>query len=791
MAPSEEQPIIGAQNGKLTQVMSVDSRDINDRQNEQASISYRSRRKWTTCQKLLVLLCFVLFVALLFMVVIHFYGFESSKEKPCEQEVKKENRCSNATAQCAQRKDPDQCTTAQCVQIAAQIINYMDSSVDPCEDFYNYACGGWFKMNTIPESKPQWDVFQELNDARNKLLRNALETKTPTKGVETKLFGFYSSCLNTTAIEIHSINALNKAIQDVLGGSPIVDTTWNSSSFQLLRNLQSIEEMTPRNMYMQKVVPFFDTKVIADIFNSTYNTIEISPPEMGIYDPTNYIAPYAEQTRKAYKTAMRHIIKSLGASKDDATKWSNELMDLEVELAKIMPTPAELRQTVKVNKRMTIEELTKQTHGKFDWFGYLSKVMKPVDKKLTSTDMVTVRSLKYMKQAVKILDATPKSVLANYFTWSLILNMIEALPKVIRDAHFKFFSAITGIQRNKPRWETCIDKSEAMIGMALGALFAKEKFDPQTKGDVESLIEMIKSAFLDVLGKTEWMDEETKRKAEEKAKAMIGNIAFPSYVIDEQQLEAIYKDVTHLSEEHFFQNIIKLVKNKRMANLRKIFQRVDREEWAFPPTIVNAFYDPVRNKMVFLAGVLQPPFYSWKGPKSVNFGGIGMVMGHELTHGFDDQGRLYDKNGDLKEWWSNSSTQNFKKKTKCMVERYSNYSLYGVNINGQLTLGENIADQGGLLTSFKAYQKWLKENGDDIRLPGLSLSNEQLFFLASSQIWCSLDRKKMVIANLNTESHMPGIYRVFGMLSNNKDFSKAFSCKKGQKMNPVDKCTVW
>jgi len=306
------------------------------------------------------------------------------------------------------------------------------------------------------------------------------------------------------------------------------------------------------------------------------------------------------------------------------------------------------------------------------------------------------------------------------------------------------------------------------------------------------MIHTLRDAFIEILDELEWMDEDTRAVAREKALAMNERIGYPELLTKPQVLTQEY-ELLDVNQADFLQNILNVKRYEAQYNLRKLRQPVAKDKWSTEPAVVNAFYNPNKNDIVFPAGILQPLFYSSQFPKSLNYGGIGVVIGHEITHGFDDKGRQFDKDGNLKQWWNNATVQAFRQRTQCIIDQYSAYKLedVGLNINGRMTQGENIADNGGLKQAYRAYRKWVLRHAEEPQLPGLNLSHDQLFFLNYAQIWCGTMRPEDALTKIRSSVHSPGPIRVLGPLSNSQEFANAYQCAAGSPMNPHRKCSVW
>uniref|UniRef100_A0A8C8DLI9 Membrane metallo-endopeptidase-like 1 n=1 Tax=Oryzias sinensis TaxID=183150 RepID=A0A8C8DLI9_9TELE len=344
-------------------------------------------------------------------------------------------------------------------------------------------------------------------------------------------------------------------------------------------------------------------------------------------------------------------------------------------------------------------------------------------------------------------------------------------------------------------WRECVRYVQSSMENAVGALYVRETFAGESKQMVSNLISKIQQAYVETLEELNWMDDASKEKAREKAMAMKEHIGYPDHILEEsnQKLDQEYAHL-NFSEENYFENVLENLKSEAHKSLKKLREPVDPDLWIIGAAVVNAFYSPNRNQIVFPAGILQPPFFSKHQHQALNFGGIGMVIGHEITHGFDDNGRNFDKDGNMLNWWSNYSAEHFKEQSQCMVQQYGNFNWKlagGQNVSGISTLGENIADNGGVRQAYKAYLKWMEMEGEEPRLPGLDMNHRQLFFLNFAQVWCGAYRPEYASQSIKTDSHSPLEYRVLGSLQNFEAFSEAFQCQKGSPMNPELKCRVW
>lgn len=343
------------------------------------------------------------------------------------------------------------------------------------------------------------------------------------------------------------------------------------------------------------------------------------------------------------------------------------------------------------------------------------------------------------------------------------------------------------------RWKFCIAYVNGNLGMSVGSLFVREYFDGQSKQDMLYLTAEIQAQFQALVTEVAWLSEATKETARNKLNAMIHNIGYPDLVLNDTELHAEIRDLEY-SEDQFFENLLRNLNSRTIKEMSMLSQTVNRCIWTTTPAVVNAYYSRNRNQIMFPAGILQPPFYHKFFPKALNFGGIGVVIGHEITHGFDDKGKQFDEKGNINQWWDSASSDSFREKAMCIINQYSQFLVteVGTTLNGLNTQGENIADNGGIKQAHRAYTKWVAEQGEEQPLPGLpDLRPDQLFFLNFAQVWCGTSRPEALQSKLKTAVHAPGKYRVLGTLANSEEFAEAFQCSPGSPMNPVKKCQVW
>jgi len=598
-----------------------------------------------------------------------------------------------------------------------------------------------------------------------------------------KGFDMFDSCMDEEKIEELDATPLLDLIKEY-GSWNVTDGNWTEESWDFMDTFVRIQK------YLS-IAPLFNMYVSADLKDSTKNIIVLDQSGLGI-SPEAFFknTSYHRKVRTAYKKLMVDLAELLGETPNTEAMMM-EIYDFEESLAKNFIPREQRRDTNKLYKKMTLNQYIERSGLVIDLMDFLKRMFNETGHKITGEEKVVSFALDYVKNMSLIYNATSKRIIANYMMWHVVLRFAPSLSLKFREAFQEYRKSVSGVAGLDPRWQDCLGVVDSSFGMPFGLLFVDEAFEGESKKSAEEMIHDIRQVFLANLDKLEWMDDVTKEKAREKAKAIRENIGYPDYLTNKTALASLYKGFK-IGKDKYFKNIVQSYTYFNKKNYAKLGKPVDKDRWSMTPPTVNAYYSSIDNKIAFPAGILQKPFYDHRFPKALNYGGIGMVVGHEITHGFDDNGRLFNKDGNLLKWWSNQSIAAFKQKTSCLKEQYSSYVFHGKNLNGEQTLGENIADNGGIKQAFQAYQNWKKRNGHEPPLPGLEdLSNEQIFFLGFAQIWCSKYRERAAQSQINYGVHSPGKFRVVGSLSNFDEFAKAFNCPKGSRMNPKDKCAVW
>lgn len=712
--------------------------------------------RWTSREKYLTAVCVLLFCACIAFVAVAF--------------IRDREDTSSSV-----------CLTTDCIETAAQLLQSMDRTADPCQDFYQYACGNWNKKHIIPDDRPSFNTFEKLHDDLQIKLRSLLE-----EGIQdydsvatSKAKHLYKSCINTSRIEAVGDAPLHQMIS-LLGGWPVVEKNWKEDSFVVEESLGLV-----RANFTSIIIIF--CSVAADDKNSSSNIIQIDQPDFGMPSREYYLNDRVSDYIHAYLQYMVDTAILFGANQTDAERDMYQVLQLETRIANITKPSSERHDTGAIYNKMSIGDLARDV-PKFQWMQYFSKFL-PYS--LSNDEKLVSFAPEYMKDIADLLAKTDKRTIANYVVWRVVLEFMPDLPEVYQKVRRNYRARSQGITRDKPRWQKCVELTNEEMGMAVGAMFIRENFKKESKDAALHMIHNLREAFNDLLNENDWMDESTRKVARVKAYAMNERIGYPDFIKNESKLNEKYEKL-HVGSD-YFSNIVNTKRFEVHSAMIKLRKTVDKDQWEQDPAVVNAFYNPNTNDIVFPAGILQPPFYSDKFPKSLNYGGIGVVIGHEITHGFDDKGRQYDMSGNLKQWWKNETIDAFRQRAQCMIDQYSSYKLeqIGLNIDGKNTQGENIADNGGLKQAYRAYKKGLEEYGPEKDLPGIGLTHQQLFFLNYAQIWCGSMRDEEALEKIRTSVHSPGSIRVLGPLSNSYDFSEAYQCPLGSPMNPEKKCHIW
>ncbi len=646
-------------------------------------------------------------------------------------------------------------------------VTAMDKTADPCVDFYQYSCGNWMKNNPIPADKSRWGRFNELDEHNLYILRGILE-KAQTSGqrsaIEQKVGDYYASCMDEATIEKKGTAPLQPEMERIAA-------------------IKSKQELIPQvaNMHRNGIPALFSFYSMPDMHDSTLTIANLDQGGITLPDRDYYIKDDAKsaETRQKYLEHVQKMFELAGDKADVAAAEAKTVLALETGLAKAAMDRTERRDPKKRDHMMQATEIAAAAPN-FDLIHYFADNGSP---KFASLNVGNPDFFKVVNEQLNIASLDDWKT---YLRWRALDTYASMLPKAFVDEDFEFGRKyMAGQKEIEPRWKRCVRATDRNLGMALGELYVDKVFGPDNKARTVKMVQAIEQAMHTDLGQLTWMSTTTKQQAYTKLQAIVNNIGYPDKWRD-------YSTVV-VTRDDYAGNATRAVSFEVKRQYNKIQKPTDRKDWTMTPPTVNAYYRPPMNDINFPAGILQPPFYGGTMDDAVNYGAIGVVIGHELTHGFDDQGRKYDAEGNLKDWWTPEDGKAFEERATCMADEYSSFVAVKddkgeVHLNGRLTLGENTADNGGLKLAYIALMNII---GNLEAKPIDGYTPQERFFIAYGQIWCQnvTDQQARVLAI--TDPHSPGRWRVNGAVQNSAAFQEAFGCKAGQPMVREPACRVW
>ena len=643
----------------------------------------------------------------------------------------------------------------------------MDKSIDPCVDFYQYACGNWMKNNPIPPDKSRWGRFDELAEHNLYILRDILEqAQAPGQHSATeKIVGeFYGSCMDEATIEKKGTAPLTPELERI-------DAVKTKSDV--------VKQVA--TMHRSGIPAMFAFYSQPDMHDSSETIAYLDQGGLTLPDRDYYLKDDAKsvETRQKYVEHVQKMFELAGDKPDVAAAEAKTVLAVETGLAKASMDRTQRRDPRTRDHKMTVAEIAAAAPN-FDLTEYFAGNGSP---KFTT---LNVGNPDFFKQLSSQIASVPVADWKTYLRWKTIDSAAPLLTKAFVEEDFVFNGKyLSGQQEIAPRWKRCVRATDQQLGMALGQLYVDKTFGPAGKERTLKMVQAIEKAMHDDIGQLTWMSDTTKKQAYEKLNAIVNNIGYPDQWRDYSSVDIKTDDYAGNTERASAFEV------KRRYN--KIDKPTDRKDWSMTPPTVNAYYRPPLNDINFPAGILQPPFYGKTMDDAVNYGGIGVVIGHELTHGFDDQGRKYDAQGNFRDWWTPEDAKAFEQRADCTANEYSNFVAVKdekgeVKLNGKLTLGENTADNGGLKLAYMALMDII---GNTPVKPIDGFTPQQRFFLAYGQIWCQNVTDQEARKRALTDPHSPGQWRVNGAVQNSASFQEAFGCKAGQPMVSANACRVW
>ncbi|MCY1059239.1 M13 family metallopeptidase [Nannocystis sp. SCPEA4] len=645
----------------------------------------------------------------------------------------------------------------------AEVYAAMDPSVAPCDDFYRYACGGWLARNEIPADKPYTSKVAGIDDANHELLRVVLEAAAQEPGDDArkrKIGDFYAGCMDQPAIDAAGTTPLKPALAEIAK----------------VRDVQSAYE-TAMRLRPYGVEAFVVSEIDADYKQPAINLLTLSQGGLGLPSREFYVTDDAP-TRELLARYTEHVAAMLVVAGDApaaAAKSAKDVVALETALATASLPLDRLREVDATYHKQSVAQLRALTPA-LDWQRVFAAAGNG------AVTQVNAATPEFLRTTAGLLAQTRKEVLRAYLRWHLIRGAAEHLTAAIEAQAFAWTATLTGQRELEPRWRRCVDRTVAALPEAVGPYFVERAFAGRSKQTAIEMIVAIEQAFERGLDGLPWMDEATRTRARAKARRLRNMIGFPEVWRDDSQVPVDRKD--------YFAAVVAANRAEQQRAMAKVDQAVDPQEWFMPPSVLNAYTNPLGLEMVFPAGILQAPLFSTELPMAVNFGAIGSIMGHELTHQFDDQGRKFDETGALSDWWTEAASAGFEAAARCVVAQYDAYeALPGLRVRGQQTLGENIADAGGLKYAHAAYVQWAKDHAEAGPLG--RLTGEQLLFVAFAQNYCGKETPEHEQMDVLGDVHSPRRWRAVGPLSHLPAFWSAFACAEGSAMRVPKPCAVW
>ncbi|PHN94346.1 endothelin-converting protein [Maribacter sp. 6B07] len=670
-----------------------------------------------------------------------------------------------ALASCKEEAKP----TAEAEKIPGIVLANMDTTQNPKSDFYNYVNGNWMKFTEIPDDRTSWGGFSVLRKSTDddvlKILATAKESGNYAADTDqAKALAIFDTKLDTAARNKAGISPLEPAFKEI----------------ESIKNLKDLQTVLATNAAVSS--PFLNIGAGADLNNSSMNAVYLGANGLGLPDRDFYLEEDEKsiEIREEYKKHVSKMLQKLGDSEADANKAADKILALETQLAEPRLDKVERRDARNYNNPRTVAEV--------------DEMMSTIDMKKMISDLgitkkfdtLLVTQLRYTEALDKFLKTTPIEDIKTLIRWDTFNSAAGKLTTEIETANWEFYSKyLRGAKEQRPADERALATVNGTVGEALGQLYVDAKFPPEAKAKAELMIANVIDAFKERIAVLDWMSDSTKTKAIEKLDKFTVKIAYPDKWEDYSTMEVS-------ADKSYFENMTAVNKWGELKNYSEIGEPVDKTEWGMSPQTVNAYFNPLNNEIVFPAAILQPPFYNYTADEAVNYGGIGAVIGHEISHAFDDSGSRFDADGNLKNWWTEADLAAFTERADALAVQYDSVMvLPDVYVNGKFTLGENIGDLGGLLGAYDGLQKYYAENGRPEDIDGFTA--EQRFFMSWATVWRTKSRDEALRTQIKTDPHSPGLVRATQPLLNIQAFYDAFDIKEGDDMYlaPEKRVSIW
>uniref|UniRef100_A0A0N5A3H9 Neprilysin n=1 Tax=Parastrongyloides trichosuri TaxID=131310 RepID=A0A0N5A3H9_PARTI len=674
----------------------------------------------------------------------------------------------------------------------------INENANPCEDFYDFACGKWIANNDIPDDLTSYGRFSALRENVSQEMKDLYDSDNTFKSTAVNyLKQVYKKCMDTKALANTSIKELLKSLESYGFWPMIHGDKWKSHQFDLTELLINLVQSKSLDVFLELYVS-------QDSKNVTRRMLHVDQGNLGLGSNSRDYYLNKEKYSKQMNAYRKFLIKKVSLLAKDAkstrtneeiVKDVDELLEFETEFAKILVPDDARRNYTQLYNIIKIEDLNTYV-PLIDWNRYF-RAITPFDMHayLDTNPNMLATDLKFFERIVELLKNTDTRIITNYILNKFVSSWSLQLDERYEDIQQDFLREFVGKKVKSPRWKDCSSIASSKMPYASGAMYIEAQFNDKDKTAALDMIKDLRQAFDEILQSNSWMDESTKKYALEKLKEMMPLIGYPDFIKNTTSLDKYYTGLVLDKDDSYSEILQKITTWSQHKVFRRLLEPVDRTDFGMSSAVVNAFYSSVKNAITFPAAILRAPFFDRRFPKAINYGGIGAVIGHEITHGFDDQGSQFDKIGSLRNWWDEKTQKEFKVRTKCIVDQYGAYEVpdTGLKINGVLTQGENIADNGGIKGAFRAYRNYIKKLGhEEPRIPGFEkYSNDQIFFMSYAQTWCGKAKPQSVIRQILGDPHSPMRFRVNGVMVNQPDFANAFQCPIGSAMNPGKRCEVW
>jgi putative endopeptidase len=646
-------------------------------------------------------------------------------------------------------------------------LDSIDKTVDPCVDFYQYACGNWLKNTEIPADQTSWGSFIDIRERNSAIMRQILE-KAASGGagrdpISQKIGDYYGSCIDETAANARGVGPLKPELKRIANA----------------RDKPALIEAVAR-VHLIGPNPLFNFYSSSDLHSANDVIAYVDQGGLTLPDRDYYLKddPKMAAARKSLVEYATQLFTLIGQSPKQAEDSAQAVLRIETALAKASMDRTARRDPKNRDHKMTRDEAVALAPNLY-LVRYFAAMSAP------QFSSLNVSNPDFFKQVNSLVETESLDALRTYVTWHLIDGVAPWLSQPFEDANFNMQKALTGQSEIKPRWKRCVSSTDAELGEALGQRYVEQAFGADGKQRMLKMVDALEKSLDQDIKDLPWMTEETKKQAKLKLDAIRNKIGYPDVWRDYSSLTIVRGDLVG--------NFLRANEFESRRQIAKIGKPVDRNEWQMTPPTVNAYYSSAKNEIVFPAGILQSPFFDKQADDATNFGGIGLVIGHELTHGFDDQGRKFDPQGNLRDWWTAQDGTEFEKRASCVADEYSSFvAVDDLKLNGRLTLGENTADNGGARIALMALEQMMAEDKTGTAAQTINgYTPQQRFFLGFGRAWCEKRRPEYSRMLVSVDPHSPGKYRVTGVVQNMPEFQKAFSCKAGQPMVRENACRVW